>query len=113
MRLKMAGAAFAALALVGTTLVAATPAEARWWGHRHGWWGPGAGFAAGALIGGALAARPYYDGPGYYYGPGPYAYEAAPQGDDDATAYCLQRFKSYDVRSGTYLGYDGERHPCP
>jgi hypothetical protein len=28
-------------------------------------------------------------------------------------AYCEQRFKSYDVRSGTYLGYDGQRHSCP
>jgi hypothetical protein len=28
-------------------------------------------------------------------------------------AYCMQRFRSYDPRSGTYLGYDGLRHPCP
>jgi hypothetical protein len=33
--------------------------------------------------------------------------------DDGAIAYCMQRFKSYDPRSGTYLGYDGYRHPCP
>jgi glyoxylase-like metal-dependent hydrolase (beta-lactamase superfamily II) len=26
---------------------------------------------------------------------------------------CSQRFKSYDPASGTYLGYDGVRHPCP
>jgi hypothetical protein len=32
---------------------------------------------------------------------------------NDAVAYCQQRFKSYDVRSGTYLGYDGRRHACP
>jgi len=25
----------------------------------------------------------------------------------------MQRFKSYDPSRGTYLGYDGERHPCP
>ncbi|WP_424618529.1 BA14K family protein [Bradyrhizobium sp.] len=25
----------------------------------------------------------------------------------------MQRFKSYDPNSGTYLGYDGNRHPCP
>jgi len=24
-----------------------------------------------------------------------------------------ERFKSYDPASGTYLGYDGQRHPCP
>ena len=34
-------------------------------------------------------------------------------GGGDATAYCAQRFKSYDPASGTYLGYDGQRHPCP
>ena len=28
-------------------------------------------------------------------------------------AYCAQRFRSYDPASGTYLGYDGRRHPCP
>jgi hypothetical protein len=97
-------------------------------GFRRGW-GPGigigAGLAAGAIIGGALAA-PYYGGygPGYAYGPG-YGYEpdygyssgyvavepAAPGGD--AVGYCMQRFRSYDPASGTYLGYDGMRHPCP
>jgi hypothetical protein len=25
---------------------------------------------------------------------------------------CKQRFRSYDARSGTYLGFDGLRHPC-
>jgi BA14K-like protein len=29
------------------------------------------------------------------------------------SAYCQQRFRSYDVASGTYLGFDGLRHPCP
>ena len=31
----------------------------------------------------------------------------------DAVAYCMQRYRSYDPRSGTFLGYDGLRHPCP
>lgn len=107
MRKKLT-AAVAALALVATTVAAVTPADARWRGHRHhhhgGWGGGGAvlgGLAAGAIIGGALAAqRPYYYDRGYAYG-------------GDAVAYCMQRFKSYDPRSGTYLGYDGYRHPCP
>ena len=90
-----------------------------------GWGGPGAGFVAGAIIGGALAGPGYYGGSPYYYGPGPY-YGAPPVDygyDDqgpapgpvggDAVAYCMQRFKSYDPRSGTYMGYDGNRHPCP
>jgi BA14K-like protein len=33
--------------------------------------------------------------------------------DDDAVAYCMQTYRSYDRRSGTYLGFDGLRHPCP
>jgi hypothetical protein len=41
---------------------------------RHGWGGVGLGFAAGALIGSALAA-PYY--PYGYYAPGYYAFAPA------------------------------------
>jgi hypothetical protein len=82
-----------------------------WRGRGWGWGAPVAGgLIAGALIGGALAA-PYY-APGYYPGPvygGP-AYGPPP---GDAIGYCMQRFKSYDPASGTYLGYDGYRHPCP
>lgn len=95
---------------IGALTLGATSADAqRWRGHhhRHGGWGVGAGFAAGALLGGALASRPYY-GPGYYGG-----YAAAPGPGPDAVAYCSQRFKSYDPASGTYLGYDGRRHACP
>ena len=50
-----------------------------------------AGFVAGALAAGAAAAA---------------------QGAD-AVAYCESRFRSFDRASGTYLGYDGRRHPCP
>jgi hypothetical protein len=52
------------------------------------------GLAAGAIIGGALASQ-------------------QAQAADNAVAYCAQRFRSYDPASGTYLGYDGSRHPCP
>jgi hypothetical protein len=96
------------------------------WGGR-GWGGVGAGLAAGAIIGGAVAAsEPWYGydhAPGYYgygYDPGYYGYGyPAPGGyvaatpGEDAGAYCAQRFRSYDPASGTYLGYDGYRHPCP
>ncbi len=74
----------------------------RGWGHggyhRHGGygWGPAiGGLAAGAIIGGAIANS------------------QAQAGAADADAYCSQRFRSYDPASGTYLGYDGQRHPCP
>jgi hypothetical protein len=56
------------------------------------------GLATGAIIGGALAqqAQPTYVAPG-----------------GSTHAYCAQRYRSYDPASGTYLGYDGRRHPCP
>ena len=115
-------------AAVGTAFVlAAAPAQAQHWHGRHGggWHRGGgvgagiAGFAAGALIGGALAGPRYGYGPGYYdYGPD-YGYDYAPgpvvveRSGGGGVAYCEQRFRSYDPASGTYLGYDGMRHPCP
>lgn len=67
--------------------------------HYHGHRGSDAGaviggLAAGAIIGGAIAA-------------------GQAQQAQQNHAYCAQRFRSYDPRSGTYLGYDGYRHPCP
>jgi len=101
----------------------ATVETVRWWG----WGAPAAAFVAGGLIGGALAAPyyygaygPYYPGPYYYPGPGPYypgPYAAAPAAPAYSSAggdsYCAQRFRSYDPSTGTYMGYDGQRHPCP
>lgn len=87
-------------------------------GHRGGGFIPGA--VAGAVIGGALAAGSYaYDGgPGYYdnqyYDDGAVAVVQDPgYGGDDQLAYCMQTYRSYDVRSGTYLGFDGVRRSCP
>jgi hypothetical protein len=99
------------------------------------WRGWGPGLAAGLIIGGAIAASqyPYY---GYGYGPYPYGYGyyapapvyaappvygapaapgyvAGPAPAGDAVAYCSRRYRSYDPASGTFLGYDGVRHPCP
>ena len=73
------------------------------------------GWRGGSLIAGALAA-PYYYGGGPYY-VSPYYYAPAPgyyaETYDDGVAYCMQRYRSYDPRSGTFLGNDGYRHPCP
>jgi hypothetical protein len=58
----------------------------------------------------------YYNG---YYGDdayGNYDQSYASMGDEsssDNSGYCSQRYRSYDPASGTYLGYDGRRHPCP
>jgi hypothetical protein len=62
-----------------------------------------AGIAAGAMIGGAIANSQQ---PTYYEG------RPAPVMDDEVS-YCMQQFRSYDPRSGTYMGYDGMRHACP
>lgn len=101
----------AMVAALGTCLaLAAAPAQAYWHHHHHHHHGGGgaiAGFAAGALLGGILASQP-----NYYYGGPAYAYEPGYSGPGDV-AYCEHRFRSYDPRTGTYLGYDGYRHPCP
>jgi hypothetical protein len=84
-------------------------------GHHGGGGGafiPGA--IAGAVIGGAIASQTYVPS---YYGPA-YGYDDSvaagpPPGDEDAVAYCIQTYRSYDPQSGTYLGNDGQRHPCP
>jgi BA14K-like protein len=70
----------------------------------------------------------YYAPPpiyGYNTQPSAYGYRASPPVNyppplayagpvvGDVVAYCMQRFRSYDPSSGTYLGYDGYRHPCP
>lgn len=58
--------------------------------------GLGIGLGIGAaVIGGAIAAS------------------AAEQQRRDAISYCMQRFRSYDPQSMTYMGNDGYRHPCP
>jgi BA14K-like protein len=74
------------------------------------------GVVAGAVIGGAIASQGYYGGPGYddgqYYDDSA-AVAVAPQGGDDAVANCMQTYRSYDPQSGTYVGFDGQQHPCP
>jgi hypothetical protein len=114
----------------------------RGWGRGWGW-GPGivaGAIVGGAIAASRPWGYGYYDNPGYYYddyaydqdyayapgytyapgysyAPG-YArapgYVAAPTyGSGDDVAYCQQRFRSYDMASGTYMGYDGRRHSCP
>lgn len=81
----------------------------RW--HRRGYYRGYGGLATGLIIGGAIA-RSYNYPYGYPYSY-PYAAAPYPYPGGDAVGYCLRRFRSYDPASGTYLGYDGYRHPCP
>ncbi len=65
-----------------------------------------AGFAIGAIIGGAIASdrRHYYYAPAYRYRPRPWTrawYD-----------YCFARYRSFDPYSGTYQPYHGPRRLC-
>jgi hypothetical protein len=61
-----------------------------------------AGVATGIVIGGALATPP----------PGVYSVQP-PSPTDDPVGYCVWMYSSYDPKSGTYIGNDGNPHPCP
>jgi hypothetical protein len=96
---------------------AGTNVEMVRWGRGFGW-GLGAGLLGGAIIGGALASPYYYGGPYYYGYPPAYGYDYPPAaypapGYGGSAAYCASRYRSYDPATGTFLGYDGLRHPCP
>lgn len=90
---KILTALVAALSISAATLAVSSPANAYYrgggygwhggygwrggYGYRGGYWGPGVGFAAGALISGAIAAPYYYRPYGYYgYYGYPYGYGA-------------------------------------
>jgi hypothetical protein len=124
---------------VGATMVAALPAanagdryRYRHYHHSHHWHGDAAvagiaGLAAGALIGSALSRPapppPYYDdydappryvvrrdvvvrrAPAYYAG-------GIEPWTRDWYEYCSDRYRSFNARTGTFTGYDGERHFC-
>ena len=55
----------------------------------------------------ATAAAPVAAGGPYAYAPGPVT--AAAGGN---AGNCESRYHSYDPATGTYLGFDGIRHPC-
>lgn len=75
--------------------------------HHNGYWFPLAAFAAGALIGGAVAAQPRYVAPAPRYvaparsGINPRHYE-----------YCAGRYRSYDSYSNTFQPNHGPRQQC-
>ena len=77
-------------------------------GYRYhdGYWYPLAAFAAGAIIGGAIASQP----PVTTYQPGysgsRYAYSGSHY------AWCENRYRSYRVYDNTYQPYNGPRRQC-
>lgn len=72
-------------------------------GWNGGWWGPAFGFGAGLVIGSLLVQPRYYAAPrAYYVTPAPV----------NRIAYCKAKFRSYNVATRTYLGFDGRRHYC-
>jgi hypothetical protein len=82
----------------------------RYYGYRRGGAvaaGVIGGLALGAALGAAAAAPP--PPPAAYYEPD---YAEGYAGGDDWLAYCSSKYRSFDPRTGTYLGYDGLRHPC-
>jgi hypothetical protein len=139
MRSKLVGSVAALGVAACTVLATAVPASATPWGHGGwhggGWHGGGWGWpgaVAAGVVGGAVAAATsplwapgYYDyAPGYSYGPNySYDYDSAPASymasgpavvaQNNEASYCAARFRSYDPASGSYLGFDGMRHPCP
>ncbi|CAN7553149.1 BA14K family protein [Rhizobium sp. LjRoot30] len=60
--------------------------------HSDGFWYPLAAFGAGAIIGGAIA-NSRNDGGSH-------------------EEWCANRYRSYSVRTDTYVGNDGRRHRC-
>jgi hypothetical protein len=127
-------------AVAGTMLAALPAANADDWGHHRRHHNGDAiaagvlGLAAGALIGGALAndqppryADRYYDD-GYYdrdvvVRPAPvrryyvepqvvYADRYAEPWTRGWYEYCSDRYRSFNSRTGTFTGNDGEQHFC-
>jgi hypothetical protein len=54
-------------------------------------------------------SAPAQNGIAQYNGTGQVVGSSANEG----SASCAQRFHSFDPATGTYIGRDGARHPCP
>ena len=61
----------------------------------NGWWFPAGAFAAGALIGGAIAAQPSYGG-----------------GGGGHVQWCASQYRSYRASDNTFQPYNGPRQQC-
>jgi hypothetical protein len=136
---RLLKSAILSTAVLATTLAALPGAQAgeRWRDsyrverHHHSSRGDLAvagilGLAAGALAVGLTSRQPVYQEPVYdnpYRRPRPqpireyYPREVDAYGSLEPWSrawyqYCVDRYRSFDARSGTFMGYDGQRHFC-
>jgi hypothetical protein len=90
------------------------------WYHNHRYYNDYAvgagifGFAAGALVGSALS-RPYYYAPApapVYVAPAPAVTYGYQPWTPAWYSYCDAKYRSFNPRTGYFLGYDGDYHFC-
>ena len=83
-------------------------------GYGLGGYGLGLGLAGGGLYGAYGYPGSYGYDDGYSgYAPVGYAPAATEVETDDTSAACARRFRTYDPRTGTYVGKGGVRRACP
>ncbi|NTG90860.1 BA14K family protein [Agrobacterium rhizogenes] len=86
------------------------------------------GLATGMIVGGAVASQPYYRERVYvapapeYYAPHPVYRRPRPVAMQTYNApepwsgrwynYCENRYRSFNSRTGTFVGYDGRKYFC-
>jgi hypothetical protein len=107
-------------ATAALSLAAPAQAGGGYYGHDGGGNAVGAGiigFGIGALVGTALAPREVYVAPPppppEYYGSAAYgpAY-GPPAWTPEWYTYCAQRYRSFNSRTGYFIGYDGLPYFC-
>jgi hypothetical protein len=121
----------AAALLVATPVVAQELGGTTWgpgpaytdsWRHNDGYYHDGyynnyqrndfwPGRVAGDIVGGAIGTADAIATAPFRAMSGNPSYAMDPDGVPDAS-YCAQRYRSFDPASGTFMGYDGRRHPC-
>lgn len=100
--------AFGVAATTGAMGVSSAYAQ-RGRGHgRGGGRGRGRGYGGGGNVGAGIAL-----GVGAAVIGGAIAASAAQARQQEAINYCMQRYRSYDPQSMTYLSSDGYRRQCP
>ena len=62
--------------------------------------------------GGHYYSSPWWNGPGFGFAITVPSVTLGLGGGSAHVEWCLNRFRSYDPASDTYLGYDGYRHRC-